>query len=97
MAIRVDRPRFRGIFGRMRVEAPPAEELLDAFEETLDDAIEASREDLATKRDLELWRAEIRAEMQAMETRIMNRMYVALGVLFMALAALMALLQVFGD
>ena len=74
-----------------------AKEFLDAFEDSLNDA----QDGLATRDDLigevDSVRVELLRAMSEMETRIMNRMYVALGVLFMALAALMALLQVFGD
>lgn len=91
MAIRIDRPRFRAIFGRLAMAQDEAEEFVDALEDTFVE----SRDDLATKQDLALLRAELIAEIRALEAR-MTRMllFVSLG-LFTALAALMTLLQVF--
>ena len=88
MAIRVDRPRFRGIFGRMRVEAPPAEEFLDAFEDSLNDA----QDGLASLRDVDVMKTEIIAEMRAMEARYARSQVVTVTVILTEIAIATAIL-----
>ncbi len=88
MAIRVDRPRFRGIFGRMRVEAPPAEEFLDAFEDTLDGA----QEGLATTQDLAIAVAEIKSDAAEREARLTQMFVLSMAVILSGIAIATAIL-----
>ncbi len=91
MAI-IDTLRFRNILVNGDIaEEEPAQQLVTALDESLDDIAG----NLATKQDLAQGRAELIAEMRAMETRLTRQiLYGSLG-LFTALAALMTLLQVF--
>ena len=75
MALRVDRPRFRGIFGRLDLPPAVSEELLDAVEEEVD----RSESRMATKQDLAMQTAELRSLISDLEVRMMRMMLVQVG------------------
>lgn len=81
MALRIDRPRFRGILRQMDLPPAISEELLDAVEEEVD----RSRSDLATKTDLA-------QQMLEMENRIMRMLLVHVGLTIGAIGVAVGIL-----
>ena len=92
MAIRIDRPRFRGILGRMNVELEPTEDFVDALEDSINDG----REGLATTDSVEVMRAQLVTEIRSLETRLTTRMVWIAAALFTALSIMMALFRFLG-
>ncbi len=82
MAIRIDRPRFRAIFGRMAMPRDEAEEFVDALEDTFVE----SRDDLATKKDLDNLADDLKRDAAERETRMMQNLLVFVGVILTAIA-----------
>lgn len=82
MAIRIDRPRFRNIFARMEVPQAPADDFVDAVEDTVNEG----REELATKDDLLALEARLKADAAEREARMMQSMLVFVGVTLTAIA-----------
>ena len=92
MAIRVNRPKFRGIFDRLGFERLASEELLDEFEISLNE----SRDDLATKSDLSMAVAEIKTDAAEREARAARNQLVVVGVILGAIAIAVTLILAFG-
>ncbi len=82
MAIRIDRPRFRAIFGRMAMPRDEAEAFVDALEDTFVE----SRDDLATKKDLDNLADDLKRDAAERETRMMQNLLVFVGVILTAMA-----------
>lgn len=82
MAIRIDRSRFRNIFARMEVPQAPADDFVDAVEDTVNEG----REELATKDDLLALEARLKADAAGREARMMQSMLVFVGVTLTAIA-----------
>ncbi len=81
MAIRIDRPRFRNIFARMEIPQAPAEEFVDAVEDT----VNQGRDELATKEDLRALAAELKQDGAEREARMMQGLLVFVGVILTAI------------
>ena len=99
MAIRVNRPKFRGIFDRLGFERQASEELLDEFEISLNE----SRDGLATKSDIQRVDgtikhavAEIKADAAESEARAARNQLVVVGVILGAIAIAVTLILAFG-
>lgn len=82
MAIRIDRPRFRSIFARMEIPQAPADDFVNAVEDTVNEG----REELATKDDLLALEARLKANAAEREARMMQSMSVFVGVTLTAIA-----------
>ena len=82
MAIRSDRPRFRGIFARMEIPQAPADGFVDAVEDTVDEG----RDELATKDDLRALAAQLMQDAAEREARILQNQLVMVGVILGAMA-----------
>lgn len=82
MAIRIDRPRFRSIFDRMGIPKAPADDFVDAVEDTVNEG----REDLATKEDLLALEARLKQDAAEREARLIQNQLVMVGVLLTAIA-----------
>lgn len=82
MAIRIDRPRFRDIFARREIPQAPADDFVDAVEDTVNEG----REGLATKDDLLAMEARLRADAAEREARILQNQLVMVRVMLGALA-----------
>ena len=93
MAIRIDRPRFRDIFARMEIPKAPADDFVDAVEDTVNEG----REGLATKDHLDAMEARLRADAAEREARNARNQLVMVGVILAGLAvAVTVLLAVLG-
>ena len=82
MAIRIDRPRFRDIFARMEIPQAPADDFVDAVEDTVNEG----QDELATKDDLLAMEARLRADATEREARILQNQLVMVGVMLGAMA-----------
>ena len=82
MAIRIDRPRFRSIFARMEIPQAPADDFVDAVEDTINEV----REDLTTKDDLLSLEARLKQDAAERESRLVQNQLVMVGVLLTAIA-----------
>lgn len=82
MAIRIDRPRFRDIFAHMEIPQAPADDFVDAVEDTVNEG----RDELATKDDLLAMEARLRADAAEREARILQNQLVMVGVMLGAMA-----------
>ena len=82
MAIRIDRQRFRSIFSRMEIAQAPADDFVDAVEDTVNEG----RDELATKDDLRSLAVELKQDAAERETRMMQNMLVFVGVILTAIA-----------
>ena len=82
LAIRIDRPRFRNIFARMEIQQAPADDFVDAVEDTVNEG----RDELATKDDLRALAAELMQDAAEREARILQNQLVMVGVILGAMA-----------
>ncbi|MDE2746416.1 MAG: hypothetical protein OXI41_10610 [Chloroflexota bacterium] len=82
MAIRIDRPLFRDIFARMEIPQAPADDFVDAVEDTVNEG----RDELATKDDLLAMEVRLRADAAEREARILQNQLGMVGVMLGALA-----------
>ncbi|MDE2968003.1 MAG: hypothetical protein OXS30_11045 [Chloroflexota bacterium] len=82
MAIRIDRPRFRDIFARMGIPQAPADDFVDAVEDTVNEG----RDELATKDDLRALAAQLMQDAAEREARILQNQLVMVGVILGAMA-----------
>lgn len=88
MAIRIDRPRFRDIFARMEIPKAPADDFVDAVEDTVNEG----REGLATKDDVRALAAELKQDAAEREARNARNQLVMVGVILAGLAVAVAIL-----
>ena len=88
MAIRIDRPRFRDIFARMEIPKAPADDFVDAVEDTVNEG----REGLATKDDVRALATELKQDAAEREARNARNQLVMVGVILAGLAVAVAIL-----
>ena len=82
LATRIDRPRLRNILARMEIPQAPADDFIDAVEDTVNEG----REGLATKHDLDAMEARLRADATEREARILQNQLVIVGVILGVMA-----------
>ena len=82
MAIRIDRPRFRSIFGRLGMPRDASEDFVDALEDTFAE----NRQDVAEKQDLSSLAADLKRDAAEREARMMQYLLVFVGVILTAIA-----------
>ncbi len=82
MAIRIDRPRFRIIFGRLSMPRDESEDFVDAIEDTFVE----SRVGLSTKQDLKNMVNDLKQDSAEREARMMQSLLVFAGVILTAIA-----------
>ena len=88
MAIRIDRPRFRDIFGRMEIAQSPANDFVDAVEDTINEG----REGLATKDDLAAMESRLLQDAAEREARFARNQLVMVGVILGGFAIAVAII-----
>ena len=82
MAIRIDRPRFRRIFGRLGMPRDESEDFVDALEDTFAE----NRQEVAEKQDLSSLAADLKRDAAEREARMMQNLLVFIGVILTAIA-----------
>ena len=82
MAIRIDRPRFRSIFGRLGMPRDESEDFVDALEDTFAE----NRQDVAEKQDLSSLAADLKRDAAEREARMMQNLLVFVGFILTAIA-----------
>ena len=82
MAIRIDRPRFRSIFGRLGMPRDESGDFVDALE----DRFAENRQDMAKKQDLSSLAADLKRDAAEHEARMMQSLLVFAGVILTAIA-----------
>ena len=82
MAIRIDRPRFRSIFGRLGMPRDESEDFVDALEDTFAE----NRQDVAEKQDLSSLAADLKRDAAEREARMMQNLLVFVGLILTAIA-----------
>lgn len=93
MAIRFDKLRF--VKKLQEANQPP--EIAEVFAEALDDALEQSQSQLATKADLKELRSEIKADLAQLESRLTEKfsamMYKMIGLMMAGVGFLMTIIK----
>ncbi len=82
MSIRIDRPRFRSIFGRLGMPRDESEDFVDALEDTFAE----NRQDVAVKQDLSSLAADLKRDAAEREGRMMQNLLVFVGLILTAIA-----------
>ena len=82
MSIRIDRPRFRSIFGRLGMPRDESEDFVDALEDTFAE----NRQDVAEKQDLSSLAADLKRDAAEREGRMMQNLLVFVGLILPAIA-----------
>ena len=82
MAIRIDRPRFRSIVGRLGMPRDEFEDFVDALEDTFAE----NRQDVAEKQDLSSLAADLKRDAAEREARMMQNLLVFVGAILTAIA-----------
>ena len=82
MAIRIDRPLFRRIFGRLGMPRDESEDFVDALEDTFAE----NRQEVAEKQALSSLAADLKRDAAEREARMMQNLLVFIGVILTAIA-----------
>ena len=86
MAIRIDRPRFRSIFGRLAMPRDEAEEFVDALEDTTDNSLQGTATNEQVQHMIAAAVIELKVDAAERETRMMQNLLVFVGVILTAMA-----------
>lgn len=92
MAVRIDRPRFRALFGRLAMSNERAEEIVDVLEDTFDESLS----DVATNTYVDLKVsgavADLKAYLADREARMTLNLMIWLGIVLSAIGVATAVL-----
>ena len=86
MAIRIDRPRLRSIFGRLGMPRDESEEFVDALEDTIDNSLQGTATNEQVHHMIAAAVNELKADAAEREARLVQHLVVVVEVVLTGIA-----------